>query len=149
MADARWQARRRRLDAQSFDVSFGDRLESSGQAANGPRPRVYGVLGPDGRAWVAIDGEVLVVGSGTDGRRPATHRGAGDDLSSPMPATVVTVLVAEGDNVRTGDVLVLLEAMKMELPLRAPHAGRVTAVHCVPGTLVQPGVVLVTIDETP
>lgn len=149
MADARWQARRRRLDSQSFDVTFGDPLENSAQPADGARLRVYGVLGPDGRAWVAIDGEVIVVDSSTDGRRPSTRRGTVDDLSSPMPATVIAVHVAEGDEVATGDVLVLLEAMKMELPLRAPHAGRVTAVHCVPGTLVQPGVVLVTIDETP
>ena len=47
------------------------------------------------------------------------------------------------DAVRRGDVLVMLEAMKMELPLRAPHDGVVRAVRCAPGDLVQPGAPLV------
>ena len=42
-----------------------------------------------------------------------------------------------------GDTLVILEAMKMELPLRAPADGRVTAVHCQPGQLVQPDTSLI------
>jgi biotin carboxyl carrier protein len=56
---------------------------------------------------------------------------------------VIAVPVVPGDVVDAGTILVLLEAMKMELPLRAPFAGRIEAVHCVPGDRVAPGRVLV------
>ena len=55
-----------------------------------------------------------------------------------MPATVVAIKVAPGDSVKQGDILIVLEAMKMELPVRAPGDGRVKAIHCRPGELVQP-----------
>jgi urea carboxylase len=45
--------------------------------------------------------------------------------------------------VRRGDTLIILEAMKMELPIRASSDGVVKAIHCKPGELVQPGVPLV------
>jgi biotin carboxyl carrier protein len=60
-----------------------------------------------------------------------------------MPATVTAVHVAAGDRVTRGDVLIVLEAMKMELPVRAPGDGTVAAVHCRPGDLVQPDVSLI------
>jgi len=62
-----------------------------------------------------------------------------------MPATVVHVKVAAGDVVKRGDILIVLEAMKMELPVRAPGDGRVTAVHCEAGQLVQPDTSLIEI----
>ena len=62
-----------------------------------------------------------------------------------MPATVVRIDAAPGNAVRRGDTLIILEAMKMELPVRAPADGKVTAVLCKPGDLVQPGVALVEI----
>jgi 3-methylcrotonyl-CoA carboxylase alpha subunit len=60
-----------------------------------------------------------------------------------MPATVTAVNVAAGDSVKHGDVLIVLEAMKMELPIRAPGDGTVAAVHCRAGELVQPDVSLI------
>jgi oxaloacetate decarboxylase alpha subunit len=54
-----------------------------------------------------------------------------------MPATVLKIGVGAGDAVRKGDVIVLLEAMKMELPVRAMADGVVAAVHCREGELVQ------------
>jgi biotin carboxyl carrier protein len=63
-----------------------------------------------------------------------------------MPATVIGVEVAPGDAVREGTTLVLLEAMKMELPIRAPSDGIVRAVHCRPGSLVTPDDPLVEIE---
>jgi acetyl-CoA/propionyl-CoA carboxylase biotin carboxyl carrier protein len=72
---------------------------------------------------------------------PERRRRAGSDghqaLASPMPATVIKVLVKAGDAVRKGDVVVLLEAMKMELPVRALSDGIVAAVRCREGELVQ------------
>jgi biotin carboxyl carrier protein len=63
-----------------------------------------------------------------------------------MPATVVKVLVAPGQKVRHGDTLVVLEAMKMELPIRAPGDAVVQAVNCREGELVQPDRTLVELE---
>jgi biotin carboxyl carrier protein len=67
-------------------------------------------------------------------------------LAPPMPATVASVLVAPGQPVARGDVLIMLEAMKMELPITAPRDGRVRSVACRPGELVQPGIALVELE---
>ena len=56
-----------------------------------------------------------------------------------MPGTVARVLVAPGDEVSSGQVLLLLEAMKMELAVSAPAAGTVSAVHVAAGELVRAG----------
>jgi 3-methylcrotonyl-CoA carboxylase alpha subunit len=66
-----------------------------------------------------------------------------------MPATVVKVLVAMGATIRRGEPLLVLEAMKMELIIRAPRDGVVTAVHCREGDLVQPERVLIDLAESP
>jgi 3-methylcrotonyl-CoA carboxylase alpha subunit len=63
-----------------------------------------------------------------------------------MPATVVTLHAVPGQRVAQGDVVIVLEAMKMELPVHAPRAGIVAAVHCTPGDLVQPGVALLELE---
>jgi 3-methylcrotonyl-CoA carboxylase alpha subunit len=55
----------------------------------------------------------------------------------------VRIAVQPGAAVQAGDTLIVLEAMKMELPIRAPRAGIVRAIHCHEGDLVQPGVLLV------
>jgi acetyl-CoA carboxylase biotin carboxylase subunit len=79
--------------------------------------------------------------------RPARRRrastNAAQSLAAPMPATVVKVLVKPGDRVAKGDTILVLEAMKMELPLRASGDATVKAVHCREGELVQPEAVLV------
>jgi biotin carboxyl carrier protein len=58
-------------------------------------------------------------------------------VTAPMPGTVLKILVQPGARVTEGDTLLVLEAMKMELPLRAPDAAVVTAVRCREGELVQ------------
>lgn len=95
--------------------------------------------------WVFIDGDVHVIDTAR-GRRPRTRARAGS-LNAPMPATVRKINVAVGNAVTAGEVLIVLEAMKMELPVRAPAAGIVTAVLCAEGDLVQPGAALATLDE--
>jgi acetyl-CoA carboxylase biotin carboxylase subunit len=71
---------------------------------------------------------------------------AAQTIAAPMPATVIQVLVKPGDAVKKGDTVVVLEAMKMELPLRAAGDATVTAVHCRTGELVQPDAVLVELN---
>ena len=77
----------------------------------------------------------------------ARGRAKSHDLAAPMPATVVRVMVEPGDRVSRGDTLLMLEAMKMELPIRAPRDGVVRVVRCVAGELVQPGVNLLELEE--
>ncbi len=67
-------------------------------------------------------------------------------LHAPMPGKVVKVEVAEGDVVDQGQVLVVMEAMKMEHTLRSPHAGTVTAVHTSAGEQVEAGQTLIVLD---
>jgi acetyl-CoA/propionyl-CoA carboxylase biotin carboxyl carrier protein len=74
---------------------------------------------------------------------PAAAPAADGDPVAPMDATVVEVVVAAGQDVAAGAVLVVLEAMKMELPVRAPRAVRVDAVHVAAGDRVAAGSALV------
>ena len=67
------------------------------------------------------------------------------DIRSPLQAQVVQWLVAAGDAVATGDVLVILEAMKMEHEIRAPHAGRLAELYFQAGETVGDGDVLGTL----
>lgn len=96
--------------------------------------------------WVFLDGRVYVLEAEAPGgkrRARSAHHGT---LTAPMPATVRKVSAGIGDDVQRGDVLIVLEAMKMELPVRATSDGKVTAIHCAEGDLVQPGVSLIEID---
>ena len=115
----------------------------------------YEVATEDGRAiaygvrqgnqtWVFLRGRVYVVETTESSGRARHHDESA--LAAPMPATVVAVNVNAGQTVKAGDVLVVLEAMKMELAVTAPHDGRIRAIACRVGELVQPGVALVEFD---
>jgi biotin carboxyl carrier protein len=95
-----------------------------------------------GDVWTAIDGVVRVVAAPASPRRRG-RAAAAHGLEAPMPATVTRIVASVGQRVAAGDVLVLLEAMKMELAIRAPHDGTVARIACEAGTIVQPGVPLV------
>ncbi len=131
----------------------------------GPSWRVgFVVDGVRHQAWVAVDGGVADV--------PATHYvGLGDHrvtlveppravpsavaaaaaggLRAPMPGKIVALPVAPGARVAAGDVVVVLEAMKMEHALRAPHAGVLRHLPAAVGSQVAADAVLAEIDADP
>ena len=81
-------------------------------------------------------------------RERATGGGAsGDAVAAPMQGTVVKVAVEEGQAVQAGDLIVVLEAMKMEQPLTAHKAGTVTGLEATVGTTVPTGTVLCQISD--
>ena len=72
--------------------------------------------------------------------------GAGESITSPMPGNILAVNVAAGDMVKKGQVLMVLEAMKMENEIMAPRDGKVTAVAVTKGAAVESGALLCTIQ---
>ena len=117
-----------------------------GDPGSGIRRIAYAVRDRD-RTWVFIDGHTYIVEGREGDARERVH--VTDDqvaLSAPMPATVLAIKVAPGQDVAAGDLLVLLEAMKMEVPIKAPRDGRVKSLACREGELVQPGVPLLELE---
>jgi acetyl/propionyl-CoA carboxylase alpha subunit len=82
-----------------------------------------------------------------DDQQAVSAAPAGGSLSAPMPGTVLRVAVDEGDEVTEGQVLVLLEAMKMELSVQAPAGGVVRSVLVSADDVVSAGQVLLELDE--
>jgi biotin carboxyl carrier protein len=106
------------------------------------------VAGTQGDLWAFADGQVFRESRRSEANADLSRRSEAKaeghyEIAAPMPATVVKVLVAPGQAVRHGDTLLLVEAMKMELPIRAPGDAIVKAVHCREGDLVQPDRTLV------
>ncbi len=157
----------RRYQVQHRDAEFTADTEADGVVVvDGARctvapwgPSRYRVTMPDGRAvvvavagrapgvWAASEGQTYEFSLDASARGKSGTRHSAGEMTPPMPATVVKVVVAAGARIATGDAVVVLEAMKMELTIRASRAGIVRAVRCAVGDLVRPGTVLVEIDE--
>lgn len=133
-----------RVVAGGVEVTVGDRVVHVAVSR-----RADGVLLVNGQAAEVEADAVTLGGDRLDvqvlGERGAAGTGgnAGRGLSSPTPATVARVLVAVGDEVEAGQALLVVVAMKTELTLVAPRAGRVTAIHAAPLQSVRAGVPLV------
>jgi 3-methylcrotonyl-CoA carboxylase alpha subunit len=138
------------VTSESHSGTFSLRYLGHGRfrVAAGDRTLLAHAVDDGETRWVFVDGEVIRLELEAPGTRRRRAGGGHESLSAPMPATVVRVLVAPGDRVAKGAPLVVLEAMKMELPLRAPHDAIVETVRCAEGELVQPGVSLIDLEET-
>ncbi|WP_455833831.1 acetyl/propionyl/methylcrotonyl-CoA carboxylase subunit alpha [Pseudarthrobacter siccitolerans] len=80
-------------------------------------------------------------------RSGGTAAATGNALTSPMQGTIVKVAVANGDVVAEGDLVVVLEAMKMEQPLTAHRSGTITGLTAAAGETVSAGAVIATIED--
>jgi 3-methylcrotonyl-CoA carboxylase alpha subunit len=131
-----------RVDGQTTLTIEGDG-RGGVRVRDGERWRQVYVNASGNSRQVFVNGEVyeFVVEQGA-APRARTGRLLSDMVAAPMPAKVTAILVEPGRPVSKGDVLLKLEAMKMELPVRAPRDGVVKTVTCRVGELVQPGVAL-------
>ena len=129
-------------------TSIGDgvfRVEAGGRA------EIVYVAGPPDDRWAFWNGKTY---RWTRTRKPAEntkaaprrHVAARMEVTAPMPARIVAIKVSAGDSVKSGDTLVVLEAMKMEMPVQAPSDGRVRAIGCREGELVAGDAVLVELE---
>ena len=139
IGDATYEVSAQRPEHGRLHMQVGDR-----------RLRAY-VAGDDDRRYVALDGDTWVLEQPRQKQKRRVGSAGGADagsLEAAMPGLVLDVLVSEGDTVERGEALVLLEAMKMELRITAPAAGRVTKVYCKAGEVVDRGQVLVEIADS-
>ncbi len=104
--------------------------------------RRYLVAVGEDAIWIARDGHHLELRTARAAHAALPLAGL---LEAPMPGTVLLVNVADGDAVAAGDVLLVLESMKMELSIAAPYAGTVTGLELQPGDGVTRGQPLVTV----
>ncbi|WP_427019104.1 acetyl/propionyl/methylcrotonyl-CoA carboxylase subunit alpha [Pseudarthrobacter sp. P1] len=98
-----------------------------------------------GRTGVANGKSKAKKASRRAGSGPAAANG--NDLTSPMQGTIVKVAVSDGDIVAEGDLVVVLEAMKMEQPLTAHRAGTIRGLSAAAGDTVSAGAVLASIED--
>jgi 3-methylcrotonyl-CoA carboxylase alpha subunit len=138
-----------------FQVDAGDAAHEIDLSADADDARI-GIDGVATRLWIGRDGDTIWLGDGrhteTVQVRPAlAHQrsataGAGAALRAPLTGKVLEVRVGNGDAVLAGQVLMVIESMKMEMRITAPHDGVVSAVSAVAGTMVERGAVLVKVQ---
>jgi acetyl-CoA/propionyl-CoA carboxylase biotin carboxyl carrier protein len=135
-----------RIEPYAGDQADGD----SDPASGGERQTVVVEVGGR-RLEVSLPGGLGSVSSAAGGtaKRPRRSAGkkagaaaGGDAVTSPMQGTIVKVSVEEGQQVAEGEVIVVLEAMKMEQPLKAHKAGTVTGLQAEVGATVTNGAVI-------
>ncbi len=137
-----------------IETEFANTIEPfTGAAESGadPAPRQVVVAEVNGRrVQVSLPGDLAVGGgrpsgavpSRRSGRKTAAKAVSGDAVTAPMQGTVVKVSVAEGDHVSAGDLIAVVEAMKMENPVTAHKDGVVTGLAATVGAAVTAGAVL-------
>jgi len=142
-----------------IETEFDNQIPAYGGGAtelHEPTERQTVVVEVGGRRLdVSLPGD-FAVGGGGGGKKAAPKRRAGkkaaggasgDAVAAPMQGTIIKVAVEEGQQVAAGDLVVVLEAMKMEQPLNAHKSGTVTGLNAEAGTTVPTGTVLCEIKD--
>jgi len=133
-------------------------FEGGEGAGSDETPRQTIVVEVGGRRLeVSLPGDLALGGSGSAAaaKAPPRKRGggkggsaaSGDAVTAPMQGTIIKVAVSDGDTVSAGDLIVVLEAMKMENPVTAPKGGTVTGLAAEQGSSVSQGTVLCEIKD--
>lgn len=135
-----------RVDGQEIDCSFQPTGPGRLRLELGNRGLELLVVDDAGGRLVAGQGAVARIGLARTRRSGTAGRALPPEVSPPMPAVVVAVLVEPGQRVAAGDPAVVVSAMKMESSLKIPRNGTVREVRCKVGDKVSPGDVLVQVD---
>jgi len=143
-------AGRYRVSVDGADTGLTvEALEDGRLRIIGPQGAVLAEVTAAGtRRFVRVGAMDFVVERAEDGRRRGPGAAAGG-LEAPMPGVVSKVLVAAGEEVRKGQPLVAVEAMKMEHLVRAPRDGRVKKLSVTSGELVNGGAPLLELEDAP
>jgi len=132
-------------DAAAADPDTGERdrvvVEVNGKRLEVTLPTGFGA-GAGGPAAGAVKKAPKRSGAKRSGAAAS-----GDALTAPMQGTIVKVAVSDGDTVAAGDLVVVLEAMKMEQPINAHKAGAITGLAAEPGAVVSSGAVICEIKD--
>ena len=152
-------------DGGSYGVTIGDRryqvngqLQANGQldlVIDGQYQRVYivtansPVINQSNQRIIWLAGQTWTV-TPIDAQVQRSHsvtQPSGGSLTATMPSQVRALLVAVGDVVTSGDPLIILEAMKMEIRISAPRSGSVAQINCAVGDVVARGQLLIELAE--
>ncbi len=126
------------VDGQSYPVELLDAQPGQISLRFAGRPVTLYWAADGGQKWVSLNGcAYRLEKPAPRAARSAAEPGGGQVVRSPMPAQVRAVQVAEGDPVEKGQTLLLLEAMKMEIRVKAPAAGRVARLLVSAGQAVE------------
>lgn len=136
------------LDGQAFDLEILDSQPGQLDLFFAGRPITIYWANDGDRKWVSLDGCTHLL------EKPALKRSAkpgelptSRQVRSPMPAQVQEVRVAAGESVEKGQILLMLEAMKMEIRIQAPYSGRVRQVLVEKDQTVQRDQTLLVMEE--
>jgi acetyl-CoA/propionyl-CoA carboxylase biotin carboxyl carrier protein len=113
-------------------------VEVGGRRLEVVLPAGLGAIAGRGRGATGRGGATARPGRRSAGKKSGSGA-SGDSLTSPMQGTIVKVVAEEGQQVAAGDLIVVLEAMKMEQPLNAHKAGTITALNAEVGAVVTSG----------
>lgn len=148
---------RGRVNVQGDSVTVDGETFRFEQLGDG-RVRVTGAGGTH-VAWATVEGRRVFVtlegrdyvfdtGGGGGTRRASAHEAASGEVTMPMPGLVISVAVTEGQAVKRGDPLLVVEAMKMEHTLRAPRDGVVRRLSGANGQRVDAGKILLEVESS-
>lgn len=112
---------------------------------NNERVTVY-VSADGAKRWVTINGQTLMLTKASGAKRRGSGHDQGSGLAAPMPGVVRSVNVVEGEAVKQGQTLLVLEAMKMEIRIQAKRDGVVKKLFVKPGQTVEREQVLIEIE---
>jgi biotin carboxyl carrier protein len=146
--DRQGEAYRVSVDGQAYAVEVLDTQpgELSLRFAGRPLTLYWAMDGGD--KWVSLNGcTYRLERPSPRGARASAESGSAEAVRAPMPAKVRAVQVDQGDAVTQGQTLLLLEAMKMEIRIKAPAAGRVARLLVSPGQTVDKDQLLIEIGE--
>lgn len=133
------------VDGDSFAVSVEELAPGTFAARRGAAVETFHCVRDGDEVHLSWRGHVYRFEVLREGRR-AAQRHASGGLEAPMPGKVTAVKAREGQAVRKGEEILVVEAMKMENAIRAPRDGTVRRIAAKVGDMVAPGSVLVELD---